>query len=67
MIHRDECPQAFIKRGMKSRGHCVVIEPWSKMERNSLTCDQIVSGMKIETIVTKAPGKLELLELDGQH
>ena len=40
------------------------IEPQLKMERSSLTCDQIISRVKIETIVTKTPCKLELLELD---
>lgn len=40
------------------------IESWFKDEKGcSLTSDQVVPGMKIEAIVRKTPGKLELLEL----
>lgn len=37
-----------------------------RREGCSLTCNQVVPGMKIEAIVTKTPGKLELLELEKQ-
>ena len=38
-----------------------------RREGCSLTGDQVVPGMKIEAVVTKTPGKLELLELEKQR
>ena len=38
-----------------------------RREGFSLTGDQVVPGMKIEAIVTKTPGKFELLELEQQR
>ena len=38
-----------------------------RREGYSLTGDQVVPGMKIEAMVTKSPGKLELVELEQQR